>query len=394
MKEALKKQFSQPLITFFIMILNVPAAASVDLYAPSLPAMMKFFGGPAGLVQATIPLYMLGMAISQWFCGFLSDIKGRRLLFLSTAMIFLLGSVTCMLAHQAWVLLLGRFLQGVGGGTSAMICPSLINEAIEPHRSMKVSSYFGMTYAMTPIFAPLIGGFVQHHIGWQANFGVLFGIMLLCTVAVYFYLPETCQSIGQKRFNLPNLLTSSWQVLCNREYLRAVFSLTALWSLIPVFSLIAPFVVQQQLGQSAAAFGVVAMSVGVGFFIGNLLNTRLQSHISTDVILYGSLSVMLPACGSAIVLAALHIVTLWTVVVPAFIVMTALGSCFSCVYAKAATCHTKNVGLAGALIGCCILAGAVILTAIISSLHVTSAIGLATAMGCCAAAALLILKIL
>lgn len=378
-------KYPQAIITFFVLILNIPAAASVDLYVPSLPAMMHYFSGSPGLVQLTIPVYLLGMACSQWICGFLSDIKGRRPMFLWTATIFLLGSLVCVFSKYALLLLLGRFLQGIGSGTSAMIAPALINEAILPKRTAKISSYFGMAYAMIPIFAPLIGGLVQHYFHWQANFIVLFAIMLFAATAVLFFLPETCQTIGQKKFNLTNLIMSSYQVIYHRPYLRAVIALTALWSLIPIFSLIAPFIIQIQLKQNAAIFGVFAMLVGVGFFLGSLSNNRLLNKYASGHILNAALILMGVFCTALIILSYLHILNLSTLLIPTFLIMYGLGLCFPCVYEQAVTAHSENIGLAGALIGCCILLGAVIVTGIISSLHITSSLGLGIAFAVCTA---------
>ena len=394
MKNISPVTFPQKLMTFFVMILNIPAAASVDLYSPSIPAMMHYFHSLPGPVQLSIPIYLLGMAASQWLCGFLSDTKGRKKVFLTTAMIFLIGSVVCIIAHNIYVLLLGRLLQGIGAGMSAMICPAIIGESIEPARVEKVSTYFGMTYAMIPIFAPLIGGLMQHHFGWQSNFMVLLGIMLFATIAVALYLPETCQTIGQKKFHPAALIKVSWQVLCHRPYLRAVLALTALWSLIPIFSIIAPFVIQHQLHRTAAEFGLFAMIVGIGFFIGNFLSGRLQKIVTSEKLINNGLLIMILASIVQITLMFMQHVNLITVIAPLIVIMIAFGICFPSVYAQAVTAHTENIGVAGALLGCCILIGASSISICISYFHVTSATGLGFGMGICGILAYAALRLL
>jgi MFS transporter, DHA1 family, multidrug resistance protein len=245
--------YNQRLITFFILILNMPAALCVDEHAPSLPAMTLFFGTMASTMQLTITLYMLGMAISQWLAGVLSDRFGRRPVLFSTAFIFLTASLICAYTNSASLLLSGRFLQGIGTGCFAMISPALMGEALEKPRLHRVSAYFSMCYSMIPILAPVIGGYIQESVGWRGNFGFMFLFTLIITVIAFFKLPETHKPNEEHRLSLSKILQNNKTILMTPAYMLPVAGMIFLWSMIIVFSVMAPFILQNNLHLSATA---------------------------------------------------------------------------------------------------------------------------------------------
>ncbi len=370
--------YNQRAITFFILILNMPAALCVDEHAPSLPAMTRFFGTLPSTMQLTISIYMLGMAISQWISGVLSDRFGRRPVLFATAFIFLIASIFCTFTNSATALLAGRFFQGIGTGCFAMISPALMGEALDKTRLHKVSAYFSMSYSLIPILAPVIGGYIQHWIGWRGNFGFMFLFTFVIAMIAFFKLPETHKPTEEHRLVLSKILKNNKKVLTTPAYMLPVAGMIFLWSMIIVFSVMAPFILQNMLQISAIEYGYCAILVGIGILLGNYCNTQLHRFFNTEQIIWmGLIAMLLISLGQLFLLAftPLHILTL---LVPIFLIMVANGVVFPSYYAIAASVFTTLVGVASSLIGCLILVGAVISTGIMTKLEAHSALTLST----------------
>ena len=103
--------------------------------------------------------------------------------------------------------------------------------------------------------------------------------MLLLGVVVFAcfwrFLPETHQPQAQHQINLKNIVHNYGAVLRNGQYLLAVLAMIFVWSLFVVFSVMAPFLIQNNLHYPSSVYGVLALLVGLGFFVGNALNTQL-----------------------------------------------------------------------------------------------------------------------
>lgn len=357
-------RYNQTLVTVFILILNIPAAMTIDEHAPSLPAMMGFFHTNAATMQLTITFYMLGMALSQWICGILSDRFGRRPVLIVTGFIFLLATLLCLFSTHFSVLLMGRFFQGAGSGLFAMISPALIGEALDKERIPKVSAYFSMSYALIPILAPVIGGYIQDLSGWEGNFVFMFIVAFIIYLFAIFCLPETHVPTEQHRLHIPSITKSYIRVFTNREYMGAVIGMIFVWSSIIAFSILGPFLLQNTLKLSAIQYGHYALLIGLGFLIGNSLHTRLIKKI--DSIKTGqTLAIFISLF--QLILVWMGWVNLATLMLPTFLYMAAVGLIFPALYGKAATVFTDIVGIASSLIGCLILIGAVVITALMTS---------------------------
>jgi Bcr/CflA subfamily drug resistance transporter len=368
--------YNQRLIIFFILILNMPAALCVDEHAPSLPAMTQFFGTTPSAMQLTISFYMLGMAISQWIAGVLSDRFGRRPILFSNAFIFLIASFVCIFTNSASTLLIGRFFQGVGTGCFAMISPALMGDALEKKRFHRVSAYFSMCYSLIPILAPVIGGYIQDWMGWRGNFGFMFLFTLIIACIAFFKLPETHRPTEEHRLFLSKILRNNFIVLSTPAYILPVIGMIILWSMIIVFSVMAPFILQNTLKLSATEYGYCALIVGLGILVGNYLNTQLHKIFNPEQILQIGVTAMLLVSLiqlSFVLFMPLHILTLMA---PILLLMIANGIIFPSYYAIAASVFTNLVGIASSLIGCLILAGAVICTVIMTQLEAHSALTL------------------
>jgi len=142
--------------------------------------------------------YLLTSAIVTPIFGKLGDLFGRKRLFQTSIVIFLLGSMLCGLAQNMDQLVFFRALQGIGGGGLMSLVLAIVGDIIPPRQRGKYQGYFGATFGLASVVGPLLGGFFAdaHSIlgitGWRWIFyiNVPLGIVALSAVAARLHLPK------------------------------------------------------------------------------------------------------------------------------------------------------------------------------------------------------------
>jgi MFS family permease len=108
---------------------------------------------------ALIPLY-----------GKIADIRGRAFALRIAIAVHLAGSLVCALAPSMLVLILGRALQGLGGGGLASMGMVVLGDVAAPRERGRYYAYFAVTYTTAGACGPALGGFLADHLQWSAIF--------------------------------------------------------------------------------------------------------------------------------------------------------------------------------------------------------------------------------
>ena len=140
-----------------IMLALFLSALEQTIVAPALPAIGRSLGH-IGDLPWVVTAYLLAATATTPLFGKLSDIHGRRTILLLSISIFVVGSVACGLAPAMWVLILGRALQGIGGGGLLPIVQTIIADLLSPRERPLVQSYVSVTFMSASILGPVLGG--------------------------------------------------------------------------------------------------------------------------------------------------------------------------------------------------------------------------------------------
>ena len=143
---------------------------SAGIYLPSMRAMAAAMQVSADTIQLTLPLYYLGYGLSLFVYGPLADRYGRRIISFIGIVIFLLGGSMSALAPNAFALIAGCALQGLGMGASGMLWRTIPRDMYHGRTLLQTNAWFGAVSMLMPFIAPIIGGYLQLRFGWQANF--------------------------------------------------------------------------------------------------------------------------------------------------------------------------------------------------------------------------------
>ncbi len=138
-----------------------------------------------------VTAYMLAATAATPLWGKLGDQYGRKKLFLTAIMIFLVGSALCGMAQNMPQLIGFRALQGLGGGGLMVLSMAIVGDLVSPRERGKYQGLFGAVFGATSVLGPLLGGLFTEHLSWRWVFYVNLpiGVIALLVIATTLHIP-------------------------------------------------------------------------------------------------------------------------------------------------------------------------------------------------------------
>src|SRR5882672_4240 len=133
------------------------SALEQTIVAPALPTIGRRLADIETL-SWVVTAYLLSATVATPLFGKLSDIYGRRCMMLISISVFILGSVACALAPSMELLIVGRVLQGVGGGGILPLAQTVIADLLSPRERPLIQSYTSVMFLAASILGPVLGG--------------------------------------------------------------------------------------------------------------------------------------------------------------------------------------------------------------------------------------------
>ncbi len=145
------------------------SALNQTIVATALPTIGRAFDDFENLSWVVIA-YLLSSTVVAPLYGKLSDIYGRRGMMLVALGVFMAGSAASAAAPSMLMLILGRGLQGIGGGGIVPLAQSIIADAVPPRERGYYQAYTGSIWIIAGAGGPVLGGVIAEHLHWSMIF--------------------------------------------------------------------------------------------------------------------------------------------------------------------------------------------------------------------------------
>lgn len=254
---------------------------ALNIFLPSMPGLQSEFGVSYGVVQLTLTLYLIGMALCQLVYGPLSDRFGRRPVLIGGLTLFIAASVMAALSTSIGMLVAARLLQAVGGAAGIVLSRAIIRDLYDRDRSASILGYVTMAFVIAPMLAPSIGGLLDGLAGWRASFALVAVLGVLAVIGTWRALPETNRNRSSS-FGIGGLIAGYKRLICLPPFLAHVFTLAFASAVFFAFLAGAPYVMIVVLGATPLEYGLWFMVVSVGYMVGNFLSGRYSQRLGTD----------------------------------------------------------------------------------------------------------------
>jgi DHA1 family 2-module integral membrane pump EmrD-like MFS transporter len=365
----MNKKLSLGILVSLITTLGLMAT---DIYAPAMPAVTRDLATSPNMVQLTVTFFLIAAGLSQLVYGPISDRHGRRPILIFGLGIYLVGALLCTFANNIPLLLLGRFIQGLGTGAIMALNRVIVRDAFSGVQLVKALSYMGAFIALAPAIAPAFGGFIEFHWGWRWIFGFLLIYAFILALLAWFTLPETHHTRTTHSLSLAGIIKNYGIILQNSQFWANVFCSGLAFAAMIACATINPFLLENGLGKSAAAYGFWAMITAIGFFIGMLSNAHIVGRLGIEKTLRLGNSIILLMGAIFIVTGYFKMMNVMTIILPTIGIQFGIALVFPNAFMGAVAPFPHMTGAAGAIYGCLQVAITFICSIIVALLSETT----------------------
>ncbi|MFC8230473.1 MDR family MFS transporter [Streptomyces sp. NPDC057287] len=195
-------------VVLALMITMLLAMLDNLIVGTAMPTIVGDLGGMEHL-SWVVTAYTLATAASTPIWGKLGDLYGRKGIFLTSIVIFLVGSVLSGMAQDMSQLIGFRAVQGLGAGGLMVGVMAILGDLVPPRERGKYQGMMAGVMAIAMIGGPLVGGVITDHLGWRWSFyiNLPLGAIALAMVTAVLHLPRKERSTAKVDYLGAALLT-------------------------------------------------------------------------------------------------------------------------------------------------------------------------------------------
>jgi DHA1 family bicyclomycin/chloramphenicol resistance-like MFS transporter len=371
--------------------LSAFGALTIDMYLPAMPGMAQELHTSALIVQLTLTVFVIGLALGQVIVGPLSDTWGRRRPLLIGMSLYVTGSVWCALAPSAGWLLGARVLQSLGAAAGTVLARAIVRDLFERTAMTRFFSTLMLVNGVAPIVAPVIGAQLLTIATWRAVFIVLATAGAALLAAVVFALPESLPAQHRQPAHLRRTLRTFATLATDRHYRRYVLAAALMFAAVFAYISGSSFVLQDVYRLTAQQFSLVFGANGLGIVLLGQANSYLVGRIATEHTLLRISLILASLAGLGVLACAAFGLPLPLLLACLFTGVSMLGPVLANATSLALAGHGSTAGAAASMQGLLqFLVGGLAASAMALAGQ-TTAVPMAATMFLCAAAALAIL---
>jgi EmrB/QacA subfamily drug resistance transporter len=188
--------------------------ASLDqtIVSTALPTIVSELGGINHL-SWVVTAYLLASTAATPLWGKLGDMYGRKRLFQTVIVIFLIGSALCGISQSIGELIAFRALQGLGGGGLIALSMAIVGDIVPPRERGRYQGVFGGVFGASSVLGPLLGGVFTEKLSWRWVFyiNLPIGLVTLGVIAAVLHIPVRRTS---HRIDYPGMATVAAAATC------------------------------------------------------------------------------------------------------------------------------------------------------------------------------------
>ncbi|KAF7900366.1 uncharacterized protein EAF01_007668 [Botrytis porri] len=293
------------LLLGLISSITVVSPLASSMVAPGVPYIEETFKNHNETLSTfTVTVFLLGIVFGPLFLSPLSEIYGRRPVLCASNIVFCLFQIGCALAPNLTALIIFRFFAGIGGSGCLALGGGVIADLFRREQRGAASAAYTIGPLFGPVIGPICGGFIAERVGWHWIFWAIFCAGTVTTIGIEIFNRETYPPVLIRRktqklrleLNRPDLLScydlggdpSTRTVLLNGllrplkmlfmspiVFILSIYICFAYSLLYLLFTTITP-VFQEQYGWSVGLCGLAYIGIGIGFFSGLALVTKIS----------------------------------------------------------------------------------------------------------------------
>ncbi|MCZ8519248.1 MDR family MFS transporter [Paenibacillus caseinilyticus] len=181
------------------------SALEGTIVGTAMPRIVGELGGLSLMTWLTTA-YMLTSTTVVPIAGKLADLLGRKSVYVTGLLIFMVGSVLCGAAQNMTQLIWYRALQGIGGGVMMPMAMIIIGDMFTGKQRAKWQGVFGAIFGLASVIGPQVGGWIVDSLNWHWVFYINLPVGILATLLIALGL-KSHKATGPVKFDIAGMAT-------------------------------------------------------------------------------------------------------------------------------------------------------------------------------------------
>jgi DHA1 family bicyclomycin/chloramphenicol resistance-like MFS transporter len=347
---------------WLLALLTLSGTLGMHIFAPALSSAARGLGVGAAAMQATISIYILGLAAGQLIYGPLSDWFGRRPMLMAGLALYTLGGAAAAMAPGIHALIAARLVQALGGCAGLALGRAMVRDAAGPLDSARRLALLNLMITLGPGLAPVLGGALVATGGWRSILWLLCGLGGVLFVVCWRLLPETGRP--KSNANLAELGRNYKRLLRSPAFIG--FSIGGGCATTSMYAFIAssPFILIDRLHRPSYELGIFLAVLFGGVWIGSALASRLVRKLPVRRLLIAGNLLSVVAAFTLLGAVLSDHLSVASIIGPMFVFTLGAGLASPMALTEAVSVNQHSVGAASGLYGCTQMAIGALCTAL------------------------------
>ncbi|WP_338754369.1 MDR family MFS transporter [Bacillus sp. FJAT-52991] len=276
-------------------LLNIALTTLMDEFQLSITTVQWMSTGFMLVMAIVIPLSAL---LLQWFT--------TRQMFLSTMLMFTIGTIICAIAPNFTILLVGRFLQAAGTGLLTPIIFNVFLLLFPPERRGAIMGVVGLVIMFAPAIGPTLSGVIVEYLGWRYLFITVIPFALFSILFAYKYLVNVSE-VTRPKIDFLSIILSTISFGCivfgfssvgeaESGFLTPIVYLPILVGVIALFFFCRRQLKLEEPIMDLRVFSYPMFRLGVFLFV-IIIMTMLSSEVILPLYMQGPLAITAATAG-------------------------------------------------------------------------------------------------
>lgn len=256
-------------LIFLLTSLIVLSLSATDIYVSSLPEMTHYFHISGDVINMTLSVFVIGLAIGTLFAGIISDRFGRRKTLIWANALFIPITLAIAFTNSITLVIILRFFQSLCVSINIIVARQVIKDHFTMEQQITATATMLSGVILSPALAPVVGAYLSGLYNWKACFFASALIGFLVFIWLCKSLPETNKHKLDKFPCIKTYLKGFLSLAASKRFSGYSFVNGCAYGTYFTFITISSYVYVKEFGISPQVYAFVFIALAVAYLVGN-----------------------------------------------------------------------------------------------------------------------------